>query len=219
MKHTHHIIPRHAGGTDDISNLIELTIEEHAEAHHVLWEQYGRLQDKIAWLMLSGKTEEAEKFRVILATQRFHEFVSDLQRREAWRQKIAEKLRGGQQTPESNEKRSVSLKKFHTDNPQHREKLSRYVQEHIQEYRQRMNGGLSEKMAEARKNSSVWHTAVRSSEYRNKKSLADPRRRNVIVEGQIYHSLREAVRKTGYTYNKLRWHLIHHTNPDFIRYA
>ena len=33
MKHKHHIIPRHMGGTDDPSNLIELTIEEHAEAH------------------------------------------------------------------------------------------------------------------------------------------------------------------------------------------
>jgi hypothetical protein len=33
MKHKHHIIPRHAGGTDDSSNIIELTVEEHAEEH------------------------------------------------------------------------------------------------------------------------------------------------------------------------------------------
>lgn len=32
-KHRHHIIPKHAGRTDDNSNLIELTIEEHAEEH------------------------------------------------------------------------------------------------------------------------------------------------------------------------------------------
>jgi predicted molibdopterin-dependent oxidoreductase YjgC len=32
MKHKHHIIPKHMGGTDDESNIIELTIEEHAEA-------------------------------------------------------------------------------------------------------------------------------------------------------------------------------------------
>ena len=41
MKHKHHIIPKHMGGTNDPSNLIELTVEEHAEAHKLLWEQYG----------------------------------------------------------------------------------------------------------------------------------------------------------------------------------
>lgn len=53
MKHKHHIIPRHAGGTDDPSNLIELTVEEHANAHRLLYEQYGRIQDKRAWLGLA----------------------------------------------------------------------------------------------------------------------------------------------------------------------
>lgn len=60
MYHWHHIIPRHAGGTDEPSNLIRLTVEEHAEAHRLLWEQHGRVQDKLAWLMLSGKTSESE---------------------------------------------------------------------------------------------------------------------------------------------------------------
>jgi hypothetical protein len=58
--HKHHIIPRHAGGTDDPSNLIELTVEEHAEAHRVLWEKCGRGQDKIAWLGLSGQIGHEE---------------------------------------------------------------------------------------------------------------------------------------------------------------
>lgn len=59
--HTHHIIPRHAGGTDDPSNLIQVTIEEHAEAHRILYEEHGRWQDLIAWRTLSGQisTEEA----------------------------------------------------------------------------------------------------------------------------------------------------------------
>lgn len=45
--HKHHIIPRHAGGTNDPSNIIELTVEQHAEAHRLLYEQYGRC--KIYW--------------------------------------------------------------------------------------------------------------------------------------------------------------------------
>jgi hypothetical protein len=53
MKHWHHIIPEHIGGTDDPSNLVELTIEEHSEAHRVLYETYGRLEDKMAWMGLS----------------------------------------------------------------------------------------------------------------------------------------------------------------------
>lgn len=64
--HLHHIVPRHAGGTDDPSNLVRLTIEEHAEAHRILWETHGRLGDKVAWLMLSGRTEEGEQARAEL---------------------------------------------------------------------------------------------------------------------------------------------------------
>lgn len=55
MKHWHHINPKHNGGTDDPSNLIELDIKEHAEAHRVLFEKYGRWQDEFAWLGLSGQ--------------------------------------------------------------------------------------------------------------------------------------------------------------------
>lgn len=58
--HTHHIIPRHIGGTDDPSNLVELTVEEHAEAHRVLFETYGRWQDEVAWKMLSGQINSYE---------------------------------------------------------------------------------------------------------------------------------------------------------------
>jgi len=54
MKHQHHIIPKHMGGTNDPSNLIELTVEEHAEAHRVLWEKYGHKQDELAWKGLAG---------------------------------------------------------------------------------------------------------------------------------------------------------------------
>ena len=60
MKHKHHIIPRHEGGSDDSSNLIELTIEEHAEAHRLLYEEYNRREDYIAWKSLSGLLNKQE---------------------------------------------------------------------------------------------------------------------------------------------------------------
>ena len=55
MKHWHHIVPKHVGGSDDSSNLVLLTVEEHAEEHRKLWETHGRWQDKIAWKTLSGQ--------------------------------------------------------------------------------------------------------------------------------------------------------------------
>ena len=58
--HWHHIVPKHAGGTDDTSNLVRLTVEEHAEAHKKLYEQYGREQDRIAWLGLSKRIDKEE---------------------------------------------------------------------------------------------------------------------------------------------------------------
>lgn len=66
MKHLHHIIPRHAGGTDDPSNLIELSIEEHAEAHRLLYEQYGRIEDKRAWMGLAKMMSGEEIIKEIL---------------------------------------------------------------------------------------------------------------------------------------------------------
>ncbi len=64
MKHIHHIIPKYMGGTDDPNNLVELTVEEHAEAHRLLYEQYGHWQDKIAWQALSGRIGQEEILRM-----------------------------------------------------------------------------------------------------------------------------------------------------------
>ena len=61
ITHKHHIIPRHAGGTDSADNLVELTIEEHALAHKLLYEQHGRWQDRVAWLSLSGIMQDSER--------------------------------------------------------------------------------------------------------------------------------------------------------------
>jgi hypothetical protein len=65
-KHKHHIIPRHAGGTNDPTNIIELSIPEHAEAHRILYEKHGRWQDRVAWLSLSGIMKDEERIYEIL---------------------------------------------------------------------------------------------------------------------------------------------------------
>lgn len=70
IKHKHHIIPRHAGGTDHPSNLVELTIEEHAEAHRVLYEKHGRDEDRWAWLGLSGQIGKDEILKQIAKSKK-----------------------------------------------------------------------------------------------------------------------------------------------------
>ena len=53
------------GGTNDPSNLVELTVEEHAEAHKKLYEEFGRWQDEIAYKMLSGQINMSETKRLV----------------------------------------------------------------------------------------------------------------------------------------------------------
>ena len=62
MKHIHHIIPKHMGGTDDPDNLIALSIKDHAEAHKKLYEKFGKQEDYIAWMSLSSQIGKDEIF-------------------------------------------------------------------------------------------------------------------------------------------------------------
>jgi HNH endonuclease len=67
MLHKHHIIPRHAGGSNDPSNLKMLTVEEHVAAHKELFEKYGRWQDNLAVRFLTGITSKKEAVAESLA--------------------------------------------------------------------------------------------------------------------------------------------------------
>jgi hypothetical protein len=61
--HKHHIIPKHAGGSDDPNNLVELTVEDHAIAHYVRYKIYGDWQDELAWRGLSFRMSKEEIVR------------------------------------------------------------------------------------------------------------------------------------------------------------
>lgn len=78
--HIHHIIPRHMGGTDDQSNLIKLTVEEHAEAHRVLFEQHGRKEDYLAWKGLAGLIDKDEIVRQLMSLTHKGKKLSDRQK-------------------------------------------------------------------------------------------------------------------------------------------
>lgn len=104
IKHKHHIIPRHIGGTDDPSNIIELTIEEHAEAHRILYEQHGRWQDKLAWQGLAGLIGKDELLAELCSSKGERHPFFGKNRTDATKQKISEKLNGH---PVSDETRTL----------------------------------------------------------------------------------------------------------------
>ncbi len=67
MKHTHHITPRYMGGTDDPSNLIEVSLEQHAELHFALYLEHGKVEDWVACQSLAGLITHEEARRLAAA--------------------------------------------------------------------------------------------------------------------------------------------------------
>ena len=103
MKHLHHIIPKHIGWTDDPSNLIELTIDEHAEAHKILYETYGRWQDKVAWMGLAKMVGKEEHIYMLLS-----EGKKGIPRSEEVKRKVRETKRANPNKLSDEHKRKIS---------------------------------------------------------------------------------------------------------------
>ena len=59
----HHIIPKHANGSDDISNLILLSQKDHIIAHWLLWKVKGSEKDYKAYVFRVSTSEERAQIR------------------------------------------------------------------------------------------------------------------------------------------------------------
>ena len=110
ITHLHHIVPKHMGGTDDPENLVELTIEEHAEAHKKLFEEHGKWQDKVAWLGLLKLISHEQILEEMYAARKG---VPTKPHSLETKEKISNSLRGrklGPQSPEHVAKRTATCK-------------------------------------------------------------------------------------------------------------
>ena len=135
--HKHHIVPRHMGGTNDPSNLVELTIEEHAEAHRKLFEEYGRWQDKLAWRTLSGQITYAEAARLARIESNKRRKGSVLS--EDHKRKLSEATKGRPKSEETRRKMSLGMR----DKPKSEEhcrnmSLARKGRKHTEQARKNM---------------------------------------------------------------------------------
>jgi hypothetical protein len=60
MVHKHHIIPKYAGGTDDPSNIVELTPTQHAMWHWAEWQRKQNYLDFCAHKLILGDVKNPE---------------------------------------------------------------------------------------------------------------------------------------------------------------
>jgi len=193
--HKHHVIPKHMGGSNGPSNVIELTIKEHAEAHRQLFLKYGKIEDKCAWKMLSGKTIEGEQLRIQLAKIGWKKYISDPRKKKDWKEKLRKANIGKTHSKETRKKISDGNKLAAKENRKFwvRSKNFDYALHCLKN---------NSKLSEGRKKSIKWQTAVRSKESKSKKQKATGT--NIILNGISYPSLREAAKLSGFGYNRIR---------------
>lgn len=135
VKHKHHIIPRHAGGTDDPSNLVELTIEEHAEAHKKLYETYGRKEDYWAWMGLSGQIGKDEILKQIAMAQK------GIKKPDGFGEKISSFRKTFRYSEESKKKMS-DAKKGKKLSPEHIQKTRRWGMKNSEDQKRKVREAL-----------------------------------------------------------------------------
>jgi hypothetical protein len=92
MAHTHHIIPKHMGGTDELSNKEKITVEVHADRHKKLWEKHGKKEDYSAWKSLSEQIGKEELFKKTSSIGGINN--TGKPKSEEHRKKISDSLRG-----------------------------------------------------------------------------------------------------------------------------
>ena len=170
MKHKHHIVPRHMGGSDDPSNLIELTVEEHADAHRKLWEQYSNIKDYCAWKGLSGQIGKEEIVRLLMdPTGRVHT--------EETKQKMSEAHKG---KPKHTEESKEKLRQFRTGmklSEEHKAKISKSLEGNTYMVGKKLSDETKKKISEAGKgNTNASKNPTVSEEEREKRSEASKER-------------------------------------------
>jgi hypothetical protein len=177
MKHIHHIVPKYMGGTDEPSNLIELTVEEHAEAHRILFEKHGRKEDELAWKGLSGIIGKKE-------------LIYELSKLGG---KNARKLKG-EEHPFFGKKR-----------PEHSKKLKGKKVTRTVEHQKKLNNRFTENYIKNVTNSIArdWEIITPQKEKIVVHNMAEFCRQNKLNRGSMSDAAKKGISHKGYTCKKL----------------
>jgi len=101
------------GGSDEPSNLVELSVEEHAEAHRLLYEKYQQWEDEVAYKTLSGQITnyEAQQLSRSNAMKGFiHSEETIIKLKESCKKRTERWLSDPEKWAEINIKRSIAHK-------------------------------------------------------------------------------------------------------------
>lgn len=106
------------GGTDDPSNLVELTPKEHAEAHRLLYEKHGNWQDYVAWKGLLGLLNKTQIIREMydrrkgennpMYNKSITDFMTDEEVNE-WKRNLSKAGKGRKKTKEHSNKIGLAV--------------------------------------------------------------------------------------------------------------
>lgn len=95
------------GGTDDPSNLIEVSVEEHALLHKQLWEKFGCWEDEIAWKGLSKMIDKETLISEVISKTHKNKKISDETKK---KMSDASPWKGKKRNPETIRKMSEARK-------------------------------------------------------------------------------------------------------------
>ena len=112
MRHNHRIIPGYAGGDYSESNVVSLSVTQHAMWHYAEWSRKGCIKDKLAWKGLAGLIGKDE-ILAELACQRGLRQRGETRppRSEETKRKIGESQRGKFIPLDQRERMSASAKR------------------------------------------------------------------------------------------------------------
>ena len=125
----HHIVPRSRGGSDDTSNLIALTLEDHIRAHILL----GRIYKGQMWFALRKMIGQYAK-RGILPTRRERNLAAmglakarEFSRSDEGRRLNSERIKTAWENPEAKQRHLDAMAKTETRKALSKHAVSRYA--------------------------------------------------------------------------------------------
>lgn len=113
MRHRHHLVPIHDGGTNDADNMTPpISVRLHAAFHYDRWRSLGQIADKSAWLALSGHVSEAKRLMQLEGASRGGRALLGRPRPKSQQatEKHRSKMKGRKLTAEHRAKMSVGHK-------------------------------------------------------------------------------------------------------------